>query len=609
MTRQHAVRRARRPGAHDVLAGSFRLLAGSWRQDRRKLAVAVLLVLAGAVSGPLAAVALRGVINTVLAGRLGSAAAADVAVAALTIAGLTFATFAHVSYFELAELSMLEFSQQIISLSNGSPGLGHHEQPRLADEITILDQQVQELRTGFEALLGLAGLGVAGVVTAVLLALLNPLLLLLPLATVPPLLTGRRAERIIDRARSATATRTRQALGFFHLATTAGPAKELRVLGLQEELQRRHRDTWDSATRVLWRGQLRAAAAHGGGQCAFAIGYIGAVLLVLRAAAGGRQSVGDVVLVIALATQVNLEAVTAVALLQRLQRVTSAFRRLAGVRLEVLPPATGARVTGRVPGRLKRGIELADVTFAYPGSDEPVLRNVSLFLPAGSTIALVGENGAGKTTLVKLLCGLYQPTSGAILIDGVDMSCLPPDEWWQRTAACFQDFVRFEFLVREVVGIGDLPELKSAGAIWSALDRVRGGDVVEQLENGLDTQLGKTYAEGAELSGGQWQKLALGRAFMRAAPLLLALDEPTSALDARAEHGLLEKYADQASRVSQVTGGITVLVSHRLSAVRMADLIAVVADGRIAEAGDHARLTANRGIYAELYGLQAAAYR
>jgi ATP-binding cassette subfamily B protein len=230
-------------------------------------------------------------------------------------------------------------------------------------------------------------------------------------------------------------------------------------------------------------------------------------------------------------------------------------------------------------------------------------------LPAGSTVAVVGENGAGKTTLIKLLCGFYRPTQGKILVDGTDLRRVPLDDWRERIAAGFQDFGRYEFLVRQSIGVGDLAQQFADTPVRGALDRAHAADVLDHLADGLDTQLGKSYADGAELSGGQWQKLALGRAMMRENPLLLVLDEPTAALDPEAEHALFERYAEQARRVGETTGAITLLVSHRFSTVRMADLIIVIADGRVVETGDHASLVAAGGFYSELYAIQAEAYR
>ncbi|NUT48456.1 MAG: ABC transporter ATP-binding protein, partial [Saccharothrix sp.] len=330
-------------------------------------------------------------------------------------------------------------------------------------------------------------------------------------------------------------------------------------------------------------------------------------LLVVRDAIAGRRGVGDVVLVVVLAAQVNQQVATAVTLLQDLQRMAGAYRRLTEVS-ELVSAADPTPAHGSPPRRLRDGIDFAGVAFTYPGTDVPVLHRVDLHLPAGATVAIVGENGAGKSTLVKLLCGFYRPSEGRILVDGADLRDLPVDEWRARIAAGFQDFVRYEFPVQHVVGLGDLPRMSSEPAVLTALDRANAAGVVDGLPDGLRTHLGKSYADGAELSGGQWQKLALGRAMMRDAPLLLVLDEPASALDPEAEHVLFQRYADHAKRVAARTGGITVFVSHRFSTVRMADLIIVVKDGRVVETGDHTTLAAGAGLYAELFALQARAY-
>jgi ATP-binding cassette subfamily B protein len=211
---------------------------------------------------------------------------------------------------------------------------------------------------------------------------------------------------------------------------------------------------------------------------------------------------------------------------------------------------------------------------------------------------------------------MYQPDSGRILVDGLDLARMPAAEWRARLAGAFQDFFRFEFRARHTVGLGDVPRLEDTPAVTAAVARAGAGDVVEGLSAGLDTQLGSTWPGGVEVSFGQWQKLALARGFMRDHPLLLVLDEPTAALDAETEHALFERYAAVA-RNGRSTGGaangadgrITLLVSHRFSTVRMADLIVVLDGARVVEVGRHGELLAKRGSYAELYAIQAAAYR
>jgi len=261
-----------------------------------------------------------------------------------------------------------------------------------------------------------------------------------------------------------------------------------------------------------------------------------------------------------------------------------------------------------VPAALHHGVRLEHVSFAYPGTGRVVLEDVSLELPAGAVVAVVGENGAGKTTLVKLLAKMYEPSSGAILVDDVPLARLNAGEWRTRMAGAFQDFFRFEFRAGHTVGLGDVPRMDEDPAVAAAIDRAGAGDVVARLASGLDTQLGPTWPSGVELSFGQWQKLALARGFMRDQPLLLILDEPTAALDAETEHALFERYA-AAARSTDASGRITILVSHRFSTVRMADLIVVLDGARLVEVGTHEELMAKGGQYAELYGIQAAAYR
>ena len=590
-----------------LLTGAWTMLATAWRLNRRKTTLAVVLMTAGAVAAPLLAAALGWMTREVVAGDSGHAVLAGVTVAVPAVAVLAFAHFAHLAYYELSELAELDFDERVIEVSNGSAGIEHHERAEHADTWTVLRQEGRQFRAGLEALLNGVGLVLAVVLTAVLLAVQDPWLLLLPLAAVPPLLAGRAAERVLDRARTATAEPTRTALNLFHLATSARSAGELRVSGVQDELRARHRRLWDEATRGLWRAHLTATWLRAAGQVVFALAYVAGVLLVVRDAIAGRRGVGDVVLVIVLAAQVNQQVATAVTLSQDLQRMAGAYRRLTEVTAAVTGPDR-APARESPPHRLRDGIELAGVAFTYPGTDVPVLHQVDLRLPAGATVAIVGENGAGKSTLVKLLCGFYRPSEGRILVDGADLHDMPLDQWRTRIAAGFQDFVRYEFPAQHVVGLGDLPRMSSEPAVRAALERADATDVLDALPDGLRTPLGKSYADGAELSGGQWQKLALGRAVMRETPLLLVLDEPTSALDPEAEHALFQRYADHAKRVAARTGGITVFVTHRFSTVRTADLIIVVEDGRVVETGDHATLIAAAGLYAELFALQAKAY-
>ncbi|MDG4786776.1 ABC transporter ATP-binding protein [Micromonospora sp. WMMD1102] len=593
----------------ETVRGCLELVRLSWRQRPAKLILAVLLKLAEAAALPLVAAALGALTDAVLDGDRPAAVFAGCAAATATVAALTLGHFAHIAYFELGEVNLLTKDRQLIDVVTGSASIEHHERPDYADRMQTLTQEMQRVGwRSMESLLSGLGTAVAVTVTAVLLARLHPALLLLPLAAVPPMLLGQRAELLLSRARDATAESARRARHLFDLATDPGAAKELRVSGMTAELRRRHDTLWRSTVGRLWPAEVRAALLRVAGQTCFALGYAGAALLVLRDAVAGRRSVGDVVLVIALAALVNQQVSAMVGLLRDLQRVSLALAGFRWLR-ELVTRAPRPAPDAAVPARLRDGIRLREVGFDYPGTDRTVADGVDVLLPAGATVALVGENGAGKTTLVKLLCRMYEPDRGRIEADGVDIARFPLDDWRARIAVGFQDFVRLELAARQAVGVGDLPLVDSEEAVLAALDRAEAAELVEELDRGLDTPLGLSNRNGRQLSGGQWQKIALGRAMMRPAPLLLVLDEPTAALDAEAEHRLFARYAASAGRAAASTGAITVLVSHRFSTVRMADLILVLSGGRLVEAGDHDQLMAAGGFYAELYAIQARSYR
>ena len=256
----------------------------------------------------------------------------------------------------------------------------------------------------------------------------------------------------------------------------------------------------------------------------------------------------------------------------------------------------------RLPGQLRGGIRLENVSFTYPGSDQPALTNLNLTILPGERIALVGENGAGKTTLIKLLLGLYRPAAGRILVDGVDLNELALADWYRRFGTVFQDFVRYQTTVRENIVFGWLEGRDDTRALAATVARSGADEVVAALPDGLDTPLGKEFQAGVDLSVGQWQKLAIARAYFRPADILI-LDEPASALDARAEAAVYEHFARMAE------ASTVLLISHRLGSCRIADRILVLREGALVEQGTHAELLAAGGEYAALYRLQAAWYR
>jgi ABC-type multidrug transport system fused ATPase/permease subunit len=496
---------------------------------------------------------------------------------------------------------------RLMELIGGAPGLAHHERPEYLD-------QVERIRTDRGMLSGMVN-ATAGVLrvlavvgaSATLLASVNPILLVLPIFGVVSLMAGRRATTLWNNANEATSEPERLRRHLFEIATASESGKELRVFGTSKELLRRHHEVSGTVLNTRNRADWRGALLNSADGLLSGLGFVGAIALVLRQAVHGQATAGDVVLAISLAGTLNGIVFTAVAY------GTQGLRglKLAGRFLWLERYATaqvGDEVSAVPPNRLRTGITFRDVSFRYPGTDRPVLDGASLELPAGGVVALVGENGAGKTSLVKLLSRFYEPDSGRIEIDGVDLQGFPIDAWRGRISATYQDHTAFEFLARETVGIGDLARIDDELAVRRALDAGGGTEVVRGLPHGLDTQLGKSWEDGVDLSGGQWQKLALGRGLMRDDPLLVVFDEPTSALDPQTEHDLFERFA-AAARGSGNRGTVTLLVSHRFSTVRMADLIVVLDGGRIAEHGSHAELMRAGGMYAELYELQSRAYR
>jgi ATP-binding cassette subfamily B protein len=254
------------------------------------------------------------------------------------------------------------------------------------------------------------------------------------------------------------------------------------------------------------------------------------------------------------------------------------------------------------PRPIRSGFEFRDVSFAYPGSERMVLAGLNLRLDAGEKIALIGENGAGKTTLVKLLARLYDPTSGQVLLDGVDLRDYSVEDLRREVGVIFQDYMRYDMLARENIGLGRIEELANQPRIETSARKSLADSVIGTLPRGFEQMLGRRFENGVDLSAGQWQKIALARAYMRDAQLII-LDEPTASLDARAEYEVFQRFADLTQ------GKMAVLISHRFSTVRMADRILVLEHGRIVEQGTHEKLVGLGGRYAELFELQAAGYR
>jgi ATP-binding cassette subfamily B protein len=482
--------------------------------------------------------------------------------------------------------------------------VAHQERPEYLDRLAILRNHVFVLDHMYMSLFSTLGWVLRLGVTMALLASIHPALLLLAVFAIPTVWMSTWRPEVEKVAQERGAPANRLARHLFTIATTAAPGKEVRVTGIGERLVKDRRAAWQR-----WFSPV--AAARWGTACWLAVGwaifglaYVGAIVFV---SSFMRAPASSVLLVLAAGARLSGYIGATVGEIGFLRGIwMDGSRRLAW--LEDYAASVAAQGDLTPPQVLHQGLRFDHVSFAYPGTSRVVLEDVSLRIPAGAVVAIVGENGAGKTTLVKLLAKMYEPSSGNILVDDVPLSRLSATAWRGRLAGAFQDFFRFEFRALHTVGLGDVPRIDEQAAVISAVDRAGAGDVIAKLASGLETQLGPTWPGGVELSFGQWQKLALARGFMRDQPLLLILDEPTAALDAETEHALFEQYA-RAAKANGSNGRITLLVSHRFSTVRMADLIVVLDGSRLVEVGTHEDLLAKNGQYAELYNIQANAYR
>ena len=485
--------------------------------------------------------------------------------------------------------------------------IAHQERPEYLDRLSVLRDQVFVLDHMYMSLFGTCGWILRLGVTIALLMSIHPVLALLTVFAIPTVVTSSWRPAVERAVQEKVAQHDRLARHLFVTATTAPAGKEVRVTGIGPRLVTQRREAWERWYGPIARARAATAAWHTLGWAVFGLAYVAAIVFVASRDGG---SAGEVLLVLAAGARLSAYIGATVGEIGFLRGIwLDGSKRL--VWLERYAAALAAEADLDAPDRLADGIRFEGVSFSYPGTDRIVLDDINLHLPAGAVIAVVGENGAGKTTLVKLLCKLYSPTSGRITVDGQDLQRISPEGWRERLAGAFQDFFRFEFVARHSVGVGDVPHHDEMPPVVTAVERAGANDVVERLEQGLETQLGPTWPGGVEVSFGQWQKVALARGFMRESPLLLVLDEPTAALDAETEHEMFERYAE-AARADALAGGngrITVLVSHRFSTVRMADLIVVLDGARLVEVGSHEELMRRNGQYAELYNIQAAAYR
>jgi ATP-binding cassette, subfamily B, bacterial len=587
-----------------ALTSMWRLCRLGYTHEPRLAVVVVTLTLLQAVPDALFALWLSLMADAVLAGNAAMLFATLAAIAASATLTWLLRVIATRMTRRFRDRVTIALETHVATLQASVSGLELHERQDYLDRLAVLRNQVFVLDHMYMSLLETIGWIVRVIITIVLLTSIDPVLVLLAVFAVPTVLSAAWRPAVERQVEERFAQHNRLAEHMFDTATSATAAKEVRVTGIGDDLADRRRTEWQRWFAPVARARWGTAISHSVAWAIFGLGYVGAVVFVV---VGLDAGVGSVLLILAAGARLSAYVGGTIGEIGFLRGVwLDGSRRL--VWLENYAALLSADTDITVPERLADGINLEHVSFAYPGANRLALQDISLHLPAGTVVAVVGENGAGKSTLVKLLAKMYEPTSGEILIDGQPLRRMSATEWRSRLTGAFQDFFRFEFSAQHSVGLGDLSRLDNEPAVTDAVRKAGAGDVVERLPDGLRSQLGSTWPGGQELSFGQWQKLALSRGYMRVAPLLMVLDEPTAALDAETEHELFERYADAARR-DESPGSITILVSHRFSTVRMADLIVVLDGSQLAEVGSHDELMQRDGPYADLYRIQAAAYQ
>jgi ATP-binding cassette subfamily B protein len=434
----------------------------------------------------------------------------------------------------------------------------------------------------------------------------SPWLMVLLIAAVLPAFLGETHFTTLAYSILYRRTPERRQLDYLRLlGASAQSAKEVKIFGLGKYLaERYHRlseEIYDENKRLAIRRAIAGSALN----LISTGGYYGAYVVVLVRTLAGAISVGTFTFLTGAFSRSR----------SYIERILSSFNDISEQAMFLtdlfdffkmepavysLPHGGGAPLPA--PRPIRAGFEFQNAGFAYPGSERMVLRNINLRLDPGEKVALIGENGAGKTTLVKLLARLYDPSQGRILLDGIDLREYDVEDLRREIGVIFQDYMRYDMLVRENIGFGKIESLAEQGRIESAARKSLARGVIDRFPKGYDQMVGRRFEGGVDLSGGEWQKFALARAYMRDGQLLI-LDEPTATLDARAEYEVFQRFADL------TRGRMAVLISHRFSTVRMADRILVLADGSVQEQGTHAQLVALGGRYAELFELQAAGYR
>ncbi len=480
--------------------------------------------------------------------------------------------------------------------------LKHFEQSEYQDQLERARRQASSRSTVISQVFGQAQAMITAIALAAGLFLYAPLLIALLAVSLVPAVWGEfRFNRLAYWISHNRSPERRQLEYLRQIGASADSAKEIKLFGLGDFLSTRFRDL--SAQILIENRNLSVKRAWQTGALSAisTLTYYAAYAYIVWRTLHGEFSIGDLVFLATSFGQLN----------GYLQQILIGFTQIAGQSLylddlfsffEIAPTILEPTMPKAFPQPLRQGIVFDNVGFRYPGSERWAVRNLSFTVPAGETLALVGENGVGKTTIVKLMTRLYDPDEGRVTIDGIDLKELSTRELRHHIGVIFQDFLRYSFSAADNIGVGRIDVADDRERIIRAAEQSLADKAIGRLPEGYDQMLGRVFAKGQDLSGGEWQKLAIARAYMREAEIIV-LDEPTAALDARAEAEVFERFKKLAD------GTTAVLISHRFSTVRMADRIVVLAEGKVVESGSHEELVAAGGRYAELFELQAAGYR
>ncbi len=480
--------------------------------------------------------------------------------------------------------------------------LKHFEQSEYQDRLERARRQASSRSTVISQLFGQGQSVITAIALAAGLFIYAPLLIaLLAVSFIPAVWGEFRFNRLAYWISHNRSPERRQLEYLRQIGASADSAKEIKLFGLGGFLSGRFRDLSKQILEENKALNIRRALQTGALAALSTISYYAAYAYIVWRTLHGEFTIGDLFFLATSFSQLN----------GYIQQILIGFTQIAGQSLylddlfsffEIEPTIVDPAEPKPFPVPLRQGIVFDNVGFRYPGSDRWAVRHLSFTIAAGETLALVGENGAGKTTIVKLLTRLYDPDEGTIRIDGTDLRDFALADLRTHMGAIFQDFLRYSFSAADNIGVGRIEAAGNRDRVVGAAEQSLADPVIRRLPEGYDQMLGRTFAKGHDLSGGEWQKLAIARAYMRDAEIII-LDEPTAALDARAEAEVFQRFKTLAE------GTTAVLISHRFSTVRMADRIVVLADGGVIEAGTHPELMALGGRYAELFELQAAGYR